>query len=66
MSTVAEAQFGILQNWARGLGWYMVGQAITANALELRMTDDGLTSTTRVPALKPWLEFAALAESTQC
>ena len=66
MSTVAEAQFGILQSWARGLGWWMVGQAMAANALELQMTEDGLAATTQVSALQPWFEFAALAESIQC
>lgn len=66
MSTIAEAQFGILQGWALGLGWWMVGQAMAANAVELKMTDDGLSATTQVSALRPWLEFAALAESIQC
>lgn len=66
MSAVTEAQFGILQSWARGLGWWMVGKSIAANALDLKMADEGLTATTPVPELQPWIEFAALAEAIQC
>ncbi len=61
-----DSQCAILAGWAGGLGWYMVGRFIEANAVTLEVTADGIAATTPVPELWYWIATAACAEFGQC
>jgi len=63
----ALAQFKIVERWALGLGWFMMGRFLQAGAVELRIdADSEVQAFTRVKALQPWIEFAAIADPIQC
>jgi hypothetical protein len=67
MSALANAQFKILECWALGIGWFMMGRFLQAGAVDLTVRPSGeVHATTKPEALWPWIKFAAIADPIKC